>query len=325
MAQLRLAQDLGGIADLALAREEDQHIAGALALAALVLRQFVQGRDNGLIDGEVVLDLVALLVLLAGQRAVPGFHREGTPGHLDDRRAVEVPGETFQVDGRRGDDQLQVRAAVQQGLQVAEQEVDVQAALVGFVDDDRVVAFEEAVVLGFGQQDAVGHQLDQGVGVALVLEAHLVADQPAQGRAQLFGDPRGNAAGGDPAWLGMGDQAMAATAQLQADLRQLGGLARAGFAGDHQHLVLGQGLLDFVTLGSDGQAVVVAHGRHALLARGDLGAGRLDLFHPLRQLRLVGALAQFVQLPAQAMAVGDHGVVEVLQQFVDGVVSHGAF
>ncbi|MNJ67313.1 hypothetical protein D3C77_634760 [compost metagenome] len=118
---------------------------------------------------------------------------------------------------------------------------------------------------------------------------------------------------------------MSAAAQLQADLRQLGGLAGTCLAGDHQHLVLGQGLLDFVTLGGDRQAVVVAHGRHALLARGDLGAGRLDLFHPLRQLRLVGALAQFVQLPAQAMAVGDHGVVEVLQQFVDGVVSHGAF
>ncbi|MCY1451620.1 hypothetical protein D9M71_684950 [compost metagenome] len=89
--------------------------------------------------------------------------------------------------------------------------------------------------------------------------------------------------------------------------------------------MFGQGLLDFVTLGGDRQVVVVAHGWHALLARSDLGTGGLDLFHPLRQLCLVGALAQFVQLPAQAMAVGDHGVVEVLQKFVDGVVSHGAF
>ncbi|MNI52496.1 hypothetical protein D3C73_1072860 [compost metagenome] len=62
-----------------------------------------------------------------------------------------------------------------------------------------------------------------------------------------------------------------------------------------------------------------------MLTRGHLGARRLDLLHPLRELGLVGALAQLMQLPAQAMAVGDHGVVEVLQQFVDGVVSHGAF
>ncbi|MNG88402.1 hypothetical protein D3C79_472380 [compost metagenome] len=325
MAQLRLAQDLGGITDFPLARQEDQHIAWPLALTALVVRQFVQGGEDGLVDGEVVLDLVALLVLLAGQWAVPGFHREGTPGHLDDRRAVEVPGETFQVDGRRGDDQLQVRAAVQQGLQVAEQEVDVQAALVGFVDDDRVVAFEKTVVLGFSQQDAVGHQLDQGVGVALILKAHLVADQPAQRRAELFGDPRGDTAGGDPAWLGMGDQAMAATAQLQADLRQLGGLAGTGLAGNHQHLVFGQRLLDLVALGRDRQAVVIAHAGHAVLARGDLGAGGLDLFHPLGKLGLVRALAQFVELPTQTVAVGDHGVIEVFQQLVDGVFCHGAF
>ncbi|MCY1180663.1 hypothetical protein D9M73_211220 [compost metagenome] len=118
---------------------------------------------------------------------------------------------------------------------------------------------------------------------------------------------------------------MGAAADFQADLRQLGGLAGTGLAGNHQHLVFGQRLLDLVALGRDRQAVVIAHAGHALLTRGDLSAGGLDLFHPLRQLRLVGALAQFVQLPAQAMAVGNHGVVEVLQQFVDGVVSHGAF
>ena len=214
---------------------------------------------------------------------------------------------------------------MQQCLQVAEQEIDIQAAFVGFVDDDRVVALKKAVVLGFGQQDAIGHQFDQGIGIALVFETYLVTDQPAQRGAQLFGNPCCHAARGDPAWLGVGDQAVAATPQFQANLWQLGGLARTGFAGDHQHLVFGQGLLDFVTLGGDRQVVVVAHGRHALLTCSDLGAGGLDLFHPLRKLRLVGALAQFVQLPAQTMAVGNHGVVEVLQQFVDGVVSHGAF
>ncbi len=325
MAQLRLAQNLGGIANFALTRQEHQHVAGAFAHTALVVGNFVEGGEDGLVDGEVVLDLVALFVLLTGQRAVPGVDREGAAGHLDDRRAIEVLGETLQVDGRRGDDQLQVRPAMQQRLQVAEQEIDVQAALVGFVDDDRVVAFEEAVVLGFSQQDAVGHQFDQGIGVALVLEPHLVAHQPAQRGAQFLGHTRRNAAGRDAAGLGVGNQAVAATAQLQADLRQLGGLARAGFAGDHQHLVLGQGLLDLVALGGNRQAVVVADVRHALLAGGDLGAGRLDLLDPLRKLGLVGALAQLMQLPAQAMAVGDHGVVEVLQQFVDGVVSHGAF
>ncbi len=45
-------------------------------------------------------------------------------------------------------------------LQIAEQEIDVQAALVGLVDDQRVVFVQPAVALDLGQQDAVGHQLD---------------------------------------------------------------------------------------------------------------------------------------------------------------------
>jgi hypothetical protein len=32
-----------------------------------------------------------------------------------------------------------------------------------------------------------------------------------------------------------------------------------------------------------------------------------------------------MQLPPQPVAVGEHGVIEVFQQFVDGVVGHGAF
>jgi len=50
-----------------------------------------------------------------------------------------VTREAFGVDGRRRDDDLQVRTARQQLLQVTEQEVDVQTAFVRFVDDDGVV------------------------------------------------------------------------------------------------------------------------------------------------------------------------------------------
>ncbi len=234
---------------------------------------FIQGGEDRLVHREVVLDPVALLVLFQGQRAIPGFHREGAAGDLDDRRVIEVLGEALKVDGRRGDDDLQVRAPRQQGLEVAEEEVDVQAALVGLVDDDRVVAFQVAIVLGFRQQDAVGHQLDQGAGIALVLEAHLVAHQRAQGRGQLFGDSAGHAAGGNPPGLGMADQAMLATTDFQADLRQLGGLARAGLAGNDQHLMLEQRLLDLVALGGNRQAVVIADLRHALAPRRHQVAG----------------------------------------------------
>jgi len=61
-----------------------------------------------------------------------------------------------------GDDDLEVGAARQQLGEVAQDEVDVEAALVGLIDDDRVVGEQLSVGLDLGEQDAVGHQLDQG-------------------------------------------------------------------------------------------------------------------------------------------------------------------
>src|SRR3546814_6700497 len=91
------------------------------------------------------------------------------------RRAAEVCGEALGVDGGRGDDHLQVAAPLQQLLQVAEQEIDVEAALVGLVDDDGVVGRQPAVRGDLCQQDAVGHELDRGVGRDVVGEAYLEA------------------------------------------------------------------------------------------------------------------------------------------------------
>ena len=107
--ELGLAQHVGGVANLALAGQEHQHVTGAAAFAALVRGDFVEGGEDRLIHRQVILDAVALFVLLQGQRAIPGFHREGAAGDFDDRRVIEVLGETLQVDGRRGDDDFQVR------------------------------------------------------------------------------------------------------------------------------------------------------------------------------------------------------------------------
>ena len=293
-AQVGLAQHLGGIADLALAGEEDQHVARALALSLLMGGDLVQRGEDALVDGEVVEQALALLVHFTSQRAVPGLDRVGAPGDFDNRRVVEVLGKTLQVDGRRGDDHLEVGATRQQGLQVAEEEVDVEASFMCLVDDDGVVLFQVAVVLGFGEQDAVGHQLDQAAVLALVFEAHLVADQLAQWRANFLGHPGGDAACGQAARLGVADQAVYAAADFQADLRQLGGLARTGFAGDHQHLVFLQRLLDLIALGGDRQIVVVTHRRHAAFARLDLGTGGLETLQPLRLLSLVRLLLQLL-------------------------------
>ncbi|MCY1548823.1 hypothetical protein D9M68_849570 [compost metagenome] len=123
----------------------------------------------------------------------------------------------------------------------------------------------------------------------------------------------------------MADKPMHAATQFQADFRQLGGLARSGFTGDHHHLVFGDGGLDLVALGGDRQGIVVTHRRHAQPARFDPGHRCLETLQPLRQLGLVRRtlLAQLMQLPAQAVTVDQQGLVEVFQQVVERSIRIG--
>ncbi len=154
---------VGGVADLALAGEEDEHVAVGLAQQPL----------------DRVADRLDRVVVLLDRR-VADLDGIGAPGDLDDRRAAEVRGEALGVDRRRGDDHLQVGPLRQDRVQVAEQEVDVQAALVRLVDDDRVVAAQQPVAADLGEQQAVGEQPDERVLARAVGEAHRVADRRAQ-------------------------------------------------------------------------------------------------------------------------------------------------
>jgi hypothetical protein len=117
---------------------------------------------------------------------------------------------------------------------------------VRLVDDQGVIAAQPPVPLHLGQQDAVGHHLDPGAVAGGVGEPDLVAGHLAEPGAQLAGDPLGHRAGRDPARLGVADLAGHAAAELQADLRQLGGLARARLARDDQHLMVADGRGDLV-------------------------------------------------------------------------------
>ena len=188
-------------------------------------------------------------------------------------RVREVLGEPLGVDRRGGDDHLEVGAARQQLAQVAEDEVDVQAALVRLVDDQGVVAAQVAVGADLGEQDAVGHQLDRGRVAGLVGEPDLVADHVAELGAQFLGDPLGDRAGGDPPRLGVADLAGDAAAELQADLGQLGGLARAGLAGHDHDLVVPDRRGDVVLALADRQLFRVADGDAG--ERGLAGRGAL--------------------------------------------------
>ena len=134
----------------------------------------------------------------------------------------------------------------------------------GLVDDDRVVAPQVTVALHLGEQDAVGHHLDQRVARRVVGEPHLVADGAAELDAELLGDALGHRPGGDPAGLGVADGPLDAATELEADLGELGRLARPGLARDDDDLVVADGRGDVVAALTDRQ----------VLGIGDLGDQR---------------------------------------------------
>ena len=80
------------------------------------------------------------------------------------------------IDSGRGDNQLQIGPPPGQLPQIAQQKIDIQRSLVGFVDNQCVVLIQEAVALRFSQEHAVGHQFNQRVGAGSVGEADLETD-----------------------------------------------------------------------------------------------------------------------------------------------------
>ena len=229
VAQLFAAQAVGGFADVAFAGEEDENV------VASVLIEFGDGAQDGV-----------RRVFVFTRRAVADFHRIGAPADVQHRRATEVGGEFLRVDGCRGDDDFEVGAARSETVQVAEEEVDVEAALVRLIDDDDFVLREVRVGKGFGEQHAVGHQFDDGGVAGFFVKTHLVANGITERRIELLGDARGDAARGDAARLGVGDGTACAKAEGETKLRQLCRLPRTGFAADDDDLMLADEAEDVV-------------------------------------------------------------------------------
>ncbi len=239
---LVLAQRLGGFAYLALAGQEHQHVAFQAADGELV---------QCAADGLRHILCVAFLVLL--RRTVAHLDRIGAAGDLQHGRIGKMLGEALRIQRSRGDDEFEIGAPRQQLAQVAQQEIDIQRALVRLVDDDGVVLPELRVMVDLGQQDTVGHQLDAGIGRHLVVETHLVADQSAEFRLQLMRDARPHRARRHAARLGVADHAEHPAPQTQTYLGQLGGLARTRLAANDDHLVLFNGLSQLLAPRHDGQ------------------------------------------------------------------------
>ena len=107
--------------------------------------------------------------------------------------------------------------------------------------------------MNFGEQNAVGHELDGAVFADFGGESHLVADGFADFLAEFFGDAFGDGARGESARLGVADEALLSQAQVEAHFGDLGGFTGAGFTRDDDDLVVADCLHDVFAAFADGQ------------------------------------------------------------------------
>jgi len=127
-------------------------------------------------------------------------------------------------------------------------------------------------------------------------------------------------AGGQPPRLGVSDGSADAPADVQADLGQLGGLPRAGFARDDDDLVRSYRLSDIAAARADRQ-LGIGDPRDRGLPGGNQRFGCCDLLGELLQL-LGFRAAKALQSPAEARGVADGETVKAFAEFRDGQFGH---
>ncbi len=114
-------------------------------------------------------------------------------------------------------------------------------------------------------------------GARLVGEAHLESDRAAQRRAELLRDAARHRPRGDAARLRVPDQPAVAPTRVEADLRQLRGLARAGLAADDHDRVRADRGRDLLRALGHGQLRRIGDRGAPLQARLEAGHRRLEV------------------------------------------------
>ena len=122
---------------------------------------------------------------------------------------MKVVREPLCIDRRAGDDQTQFWTPVNQLGKISHEHIDLNRSLVGFVDDNAIVSFQESIALDLGQEDPVGHEFHERGVLRAVLEADLVADDLAELGIELFGEPVGDRPCSQPARLCVTDPTVA--------------------------------------------------------------------------------------------------------------------
>ena len=269
-------------------------------------------------DRRLFLRCGLVVLLVQFDRAIANLDRITAARHVDDRRIAEMPRKALGIDRRRGDHDLEIGPLRQQPLEVAEQEVDVERSLVRLVDDDRVVVVEEAIALRLGEQDAVGHQLDQAFGRGC--DPGSAACSPRAGRAASSSSSAIRArdrARGDAARLRVADDARDAAAASRQIFGQLRRLARAGLAAhDHDRMLL-DGAADLVARWPRSAVLRDSVIAGMLAARAARAAAEAAIFSASAASAAVTSLPRS-PLGAQPIAIASQAVLVAAQAIVDG-------
>lgn len=99
---------------------------------------------------------------------------------LEDGCVSEEGWEFLGVHGGWGDDDLDISSFLGHFLEDAEQNIGIQASLVGFVHDDGAVHLQFIVIQAFSQQDTVGHVFDDCLVWGAILETDGVSNYASQ-------------------------------------------------------------------------------------------------------------------------------------------------
>jgi periplasmic divalent cation tolerance protein len=119
---------------------------------------------------------------------------------------------------------------------------------VRFVDDYRVILQEIPVTFRFGEEDAVGHKLYDGVRRFFGREAYFVPDLPPKHAPELRRDARGDGRGRNAPRLRAPYPPSPPAPGVQAKKRQLRSLAGTGLPGHNDYLVASKRVYDFIAL-----------------------------------------------------------------------------
>src|SRR5690625_2903986 len=186
-----ILERFGGITDFPLPGEKNQNIARAGC------RELVGGIDDArnLVDrfrlfGGFILRRLRVLWRFLHEGPVANLDWIGAAADLNDRRGgvggvFEMGGEALRVNRCRRDDEFQIGAAGKQLGEITEQEINVETALMGLVNDDRVVVIKFWIALNFSEQDAIGHDFNGRVRARFFGEADLIANELAQRYVEL--------------------------------------------------------------------------------------------------------------------------------------------